>query len=151
MTRLHLRDPPAHLEQQVALLHLPKSKAAKLKRFATLDNGRLISKYAPCAYPWRVLSKVRAALYMPSQDTLLWRGKAATLRPRLYSPPLAQRLMRNALSCAFSDTASVPPLTVAEVVDRASLGKLAYYTRSLADSCNEVCRRSVGYSSTCPR
>ncbi|TLS20738.1 uncharacterized protein PpBr36_10967 [Pyricularia pennisetigena] len=129
---------PDHLEQQAVLLHLPKSKAAELKRLATPEGDSLVSTYdASCAYLWRVLTKVRADLYMPSRDTVLWWGEAVNLRPRLHSRPLAQRLMRNALSCAFSDTTSVSPLTVAEVVDKAPLSKLACYIRALTDSCNE--------------
>ncbi|KAL5903096.1 hypothetical protein ACKVV7_011404 [Pyricularia oryzae] len=129
---------PDHLEQQAVLLHLPKSKAAELKRLATPEGDSLVSTYdASCAYLWRVLTKVSADLYMPSRDTVLWWGEAVNLRPRLHSRPLAQRLMRNALSCAFSDTTSVSPLTVAEVVDKAPLSKLACYIRALTDSCNE--------------
>lgn len=126
-----------HRKQQAVLLHLPRSKAAELKRLATPRGGDWVSTYdASCAYLWRVLSRVRAALYNPSRDMVLWWGEAINLRPRLCRPPLPQGLMRNALGCATSDTSPVPPLTVAEVVDEAPLSKLTSYIRALTNSCD---------------
>ncbi|QBZ66665.1 hypothetical protein PoMZ_13648 [Pyricularia oryzae] len=126
-----------HRKQQAVLLHLPKSKAAELKRLATPQGGDWVSTYdASCAYLWRVLSKVRVALYEPSRDTVLWWGEAINLRPRLHGPLLPQGLMRNALGCAISNTSPVTPLTVAEVVDEAPLSKLASYIRALTNGCD---------------
>ncbi|KAL5884461.1 hypothetical protein ACKVWC_003428 [Pyricularia oryzae] len=131
------RRNPNHRTQQAVLLHLPKSKAAELKRLATPEGGDPVSTYdASCAYLWRILSKVRVALYEPSRDTVLWWGEAINLRPRLHGPPLSQGLMRNALGCAISDTSPAPPLTVGEVVDETPLSKLASYIRALTNGCD---------------
>ncbi|TLD04262.1 uncharacterized protein PgNI_12098 [Pyricularia grisea] len=119
------------------LLHLPKNKAAELKRLATPRGGDWVSTYnTSYAYLWRILNKVRATLYNPSRDMVLWWGEAINLQPRLCRPPLPQGLMRNALGCATSDTSPVPPLTVAEMVDEAPLSKLTSYIRALTNSCD---------------
>ncbi|TLD13432.1 uncharacterized protein PgNI_02718 [Pyricularia grisea] len=124
-------------KQQTVLLHLPKNKAAELKRLATPRGGDWVSMYdASCAYLWRVFNRVRATLYNPSRDMVLWWGEAINLRPRFCRPPLPQGLMRNALGCAISNTSPVPPLTVAEVVDEAPLSKLTSYIRALTNSCD---------------
>ncbi|KAI1852881.1 hypothetical protein JX265_012909 [Neoarthrinium moseri] len=131
---------PDHPEQQAVLFHLPKSKAAELKRLATPTDStsQWISTYdAMCAYIWRVLSKVRAPLYKPDASTALWWAEAVNMRPRLRNPPVPERMMRNVLAGAFSDSAPVPPLTVGEVLSDAPLTKLAHYIRMLTESCTE--------------
>ncbi|KAF6828965.1 acyl transferase [Colletotrichum plurivorum] len=131
---------PDHREQQAVLFHLHKSKAEALKKLATPTNpaAHWISTYdATCAYVWRMLSRVRAPLHKPDPSTPLWWGEAVNMRPRLKNPPVPERMMRNVVAGAFSDTAPVPPLTVADVVSDAPLSRLAGYIRSLTESCDE--------------
>ncbi|KAK2053879.1 acyltransferase [Colletotrichum caudatum] len=131
---------PGHKEQQAVLFHLPKSKAEELKKLAMPTNPEApwISTYdAMCAYVWRMLSKIRAPVYNPDPSSHLWWGEAVNMRPRLQNPPVPDRLMRNAVAGAFSDTAPVPPLTAGEVISGAPLSKLAGYIRALTDSCTE--------------
>ncbi|TDZ27509.1 Trichothecene 3-O-acetyltransferase [Colletotrichum sidae] len=131
---------PGHREQQPVLFHLPKSKAEALKKLAapTDPEAHWISTYdAVCAYIWRMLSKVRAPLHNPDPSATLWWGEAVNMRPRLSDPPVPERMMRNVVAGAFSDTAPVPALTVADVVSDAPLSKLAGYIRALTESCDE--------------
>ncbi|GJC85391.1 trichothecene 3-O-acetyltransferase tri101 [Colletotrichum liriopes] len=131
---------PDHPEQQAVLFHLPKSKAEELKKLATSTDPEApwISTYdAMCAYVWRMLSKVRAPLYKPDPFASLWWGEAVNMRPRLHTPPVPGRMMRNAVAGAFSDTAPVPPLAAGDVISDAPLSKLAGYIRALTESCTE--------------
>ncbi|KAF4839116.1 Trichothecene 3-O-acetyltransferase TRI101 [Colletotrichum tropicale] len=140
---------PDHKEQQAVLFHLPKSKAEALKKLAmpTDPASHWISTYdATCAYVWRMLTKVRAPLHKPDSSTTLWWGEAVNMRPRLSNPSVPERMMRNVVAGAFSDTAPVPPLTVADVVSDAALSKLAGYIRALTESCNEEhLERLIGF------
>ncbi|TLD33202.1 hypothetical protein PspLS_00293 [Pyricularia sp. CBS 133598] len=130
---------PGHREQESIMIHIPKSKAAELKRLATPEDGGWVSTYdACCAQLWRVLSRVRATLHEPAPDSVLWWGEGVDMRPRLHNPPIARGLMRNAIAGAFSDTAPVPPLTVADVVGDAPLSRLARYVRAMTESCDEA-------------
>ncbi|KAK1573695.1 uncharacterized protein LY79DRAFT_583456 [Colletotrichum navitas] len=131
---------PDHKMQQAVLFHLPKSKADKLKKLAmpTGTEAPWISTYdAMCAYVWRMLSKIRAPVYNPDSSSPLWWGKAVNMRPRLHNPAVPDRLMRDAVAGAFSDTAPVPPLPPGEVISDAPLSKLASYIRALTESCTE--------------
>ncbi|CAJ2512967.1 Uu.00g010860.m01.CDS01 [Anthostomella pinea] len=113
---------PDHPEQQCILVHLPKSKANQLKEQATPSDpaAQWISTYdGMCAYIWRLLSK------------------AVNMRPRIHNPPVPERMLRNVLAGAFSDTAPVPAPTAGEVISEAPLSKLAGYIRALTESCTE--------------
>ncbi|KAH9893055.1 hypothetical protein F4778DRAFT_795065 [Xylariomycetidae sp. FL2044] len=132
---------PGHPEQQAVLFHLPKSKAAKLKELATPaePDGKWISTYdAMNAYMWRRLSSVRAPLYQPDLSKPLYWGEAVNMRPRLRSPPVPERMMRNVVAGAFSPTAPVAAPTAGEVISEAPLARLAAYIRALTDSCTEA-------------
>lgn len=51
---------PAHKQTDAVLFHLPKSKAAALKKAASPEDGTWISTYdALCSIIWRVLSRIR--------------------------------------------------------------------------------------------
>ncbi|KAK2003328.1 hypothetical protein LX36DRAFT_625218 [Colletotrichum falcatum] len=131
---------PDHQRQQAVLFHLPKSKAEELKKLAMPTDPKTpwISTYdAMCAYVWRMLSRIRAPVYKPDPATALWWGEAVNMRPRLHNPPVPDRLMRNAVAGAFSDTAPVPALTAGEVISDAPLSQLAGYIRALTESCSE--------------
>ncbi|KAK1621899.1 transferase [Colletotrichum phormii] len=131
---------PDHPAQRPVLFHLPMSKAEMLKKLAmpTDPGAHWISTYdAMCAFVWRMLSRTRAPFYKPDPSTPLWWGEAVDMRPRLKNPPLPEGMMRNVVAGAFSDTASVPALTVADVISDAPLSKLAGYIRALTKSCNE--------------
>jgi hypothetical protein len=60
---------------QFLLFHLPKSRAAELKKMATPEDGSYwISSYdAYATYIWRMLSKHRAKLFKPDMTgNLVW-------------------------------------------------------------------------------
>ncbi|KAI1392976.1 acyltransferase [Hypoxylon trugodes] len=130
--------PPApsrypHPPSAALLLHLPKSKAAELKKLATPTDGSWISTYdASSAFLWRYLSKHRATLYqLDPNESSLW-GEAINMRPRL-NPPEPQRIQRNVFFASLSATAPVK-LTNAEVISEAPLSTLASYIRGLTNS-----------------
>ncbi|KAI1337554.1 transferase family-domain-containing protein [Xylariaceae sp. FL0016] len=132
---------PDHPEQQAVLFHLPKSKAAELKKLATPTdpNAHWISTYdAVCAFIWRMQTKVRASMHKPDLSNPIYWGEAVDMRPRLRNPPAPDRMMRNIVAGAFSDSAPVPPPTTAEVISEAPLPRLAGYVRALTESCTEA-------------
>lgn len=120
---------PDHKQGQWLLFHLPKSKAAELKRVAAPKDRRYwISSYdAYMAYIWRMLSKHRTRLFKPDpKQPLLW-GEAVDLRRRLLDPAVPERIQGNVVFAALSTQSPVPPLTVEEVISTAPLEKLAWY------------------------
>lgn len=144
---------PGHPEQQAVLFHLPRSKAAQLKKLASpppppppaatdcSTSAPWISTYdAMCAFVWRSLSRVRAPLHRPDPSSHLWWAEAVNMRPRLPGTP--PRMLRNVLSGAFSDTAAgvaAPRPTAADVVSPSTpLSELAAYVRRLTESCTEA-------------
>lgn len=126
-------------EQQALLFHVPKSKAAELKKMASSGNPHeWISTYdAMTAYLWRQLSRARTKLYQPDWTTPVFFGQAVNMRPRLENPRVPDRMMRNVLCGAFGDTAPVTQPNIAQVLgkDDYPLSKLAYYVRQLTNSC----------------
>ncbi|KAI2622425.1 acyltransferase [Hypoxylon sp. NC1633] len=129
--------PPAparypHPPSAALLLHLPKSKAAELKKLATPTDGSWISTYdAFSAFLWRYLSKHRATLYnSPLDESSLW-GEAINMRPRL-NPPEPERIQRNVFFAATTTTAPTK-LTNAEVISEAPLSRIASYIRGLTN------------------
>ncbi|KAL4737601.1 hypothetical protein BDV11DRAFT_206611 [Aspergillus similis] len=116
---------PDHKVGQWLLFHLPKSKAAELKKIASPEDGSYwISSYdAYMAYIWRALSKHRAKLFNPDPKlNLLW-GEA--------------RIQGNVVFVALSTQNPTPQLTVEEVISTAPLSKLAWYIRQLTNSVTE--------------
>lgn len=133
---------PGHPDQQAVLFHLPKSKAAFLKKAASASNSnRWISTYdAMCAFLWRQLSRVRLDLHKRDLSSHPYFGEAVNMRPRIHGPDLPDRMMRNVVCGAFGDTAPVARPTLAEVVapeDEYPLSELAGYIRRLTDSCTQ--------------
>jgi hypothetical protein len=119
---------PDHVTGQWLLFHLPKSKAAKLKKMASPKDGSdWISSYdAYTVYMWRVLSKHRAKLFKPDlTKNIVW-GEAVNMRTRIQNPPVAQRIQGNVVSVPLSMTNPTPQLTTAEVISEAPLSKLAW-------------------------
>lgn len=133
---------PGHLDQQALLFHLPKSKAAALKKTASpTDGAHWISTYdAMCAFLWRQLSRVRLGLHNPDLSSHPYFGEAVNMRPRIHNPDLPARVMRNVLCGALGDTAPVPRPSLAEVIaseEEYPLSKLAGYIRGLTESCTQ--------------
>ncbi|KAL4753114.1 hypothetical protein BDW72DRAFT_169357 [Aspergillus terricola var. indicus] len=130
---------PGHAVGQWLLFHLPKSKAAELKKIASPEDGSYwISSYdAYMAYIWRVLSKHRAKLFNPDpKQDIIW-GEAVDMRRRLLNPPVPQRMQGNVVFVALSTQNPTPQLTVEEVISTAPLSKLAWYIRQLTNSVTE--------------
>ena len=120
---------PDHKLNQWLLFHLPKSKAAELKKMASpADGSYWISSYdAYMAYIWRVLSKHRAKLFKPDlTQNVLW-GEAVDMRRRFHDPPMPERTQGNVVWVALSTQSSVPQITGNEAVSEAPLSKLAWY------------------------
>ncbi|KAI1372418.1 acyltransferase [Hypoxylon crocopeplum] len=126
----------AHHPSVALLLHLPKSKAAELKKLASPTDGSWISTYdAYSAFLWRHLSKHRAALYnSPPEESSLW-GEAINMRSRL-NPPEPERIQRNVFFASLTATAPTK-LTNAEVISEAPLPRIASYIRGLTNSMSE--------------
>lgn len=131
---------PDHKPGQWLLFHLPKSKAAELKRIASPTDGSYwISTYdAYTAYIWRVLSKHRAKIFNrdSAQKHLLW-GEAVDMRRRFHNPGVPERMQGNVVFVAISTSSPVPQLTVEEVISEAPLSKLAWYIRQLTNGVTE--------------
>ncbi|KAF7536761.1 hypothetical protein G7054_g4301 [Neopestalotiopsis clavispora] len=131
---------PDHVPGQSLVFHLPKIKAAELKRLASSTEGNdWISTYdAYTAFIWRVLSKHRAKLFKPDlSKSLIW-GEAVNMRTRLHDPAVAKRIQGNILYVPLSMTLPVPQLTAAEVISEAPLSKLAWYNRQLTKSATQA-------------
>ncbi|KAL3476585.1 hypothetical protein BJX99DRAFT_227665 [Aspergillus californicus] len=131
---------PDHKTGQWLLFHLPRSKAAELKRMASPKDGSYwISTYdAYTAYIWRVLSKHRAKMFNPDskQNHLLW-GEAVDMRRRFRNPSVPERMQGNVVFVAISTSSPIQQLTVEEVISEAPLSKLAWYIRQLTNSTTE--------------
>ncbi|KAK4109019.1 hypothetical protein N656DRAFT_783689 [Canariomyces notabilis] len=131
---------PDHQVGQSLLFHLPKSKAAELKRLATPSDGSWISSYdAFSAYIWRTLTRLRAPIFNPDPSSHLFWAEAVDMRRRMHSPSVPRRIQHNVMFAATSSSvatglAGVPQLTVDEVAHSAPLSKLAAYIRRLTNS-----------------
>ncbi|KAI1459904.1 acyltransferase [Annulohypoxylon moriforme] len=134
-------SPPApsrypHPPSAAMLLHLPKSKAAEIKKLASPTDGSWVSTYdAVSAFLWRYLSKHRATLYnVDPNESSLW-GEAINMRNRL-NPPGPKRIQRNVFFVPVSATAPTK-FTNAEVISEVPLSKLATYVRGLTNGMTE--------------
>ena len=116
-----------HVPAEWVVFHLPKSKAAELKKLAAPTEGDIwISTLdAAMAYIWRYLSKHRAKIFKPDlSDTRVW-GEAVNMRSRL-KPKLNPRSQGNILAVQLShQLPSIPQPTLGEVISEAPLEKLA--------------------------
>jgi hypothetical protein len=130
--------PERHPDHTVAvslLFHLPKSKAAELKKLAMPTDGSWISTYdAFSAFIWRTLSRLRAAVFKPDMSSHLFWAEAVDMRRRLHSPKCPARIQGNVMFAALFPTASVPQPTVAEVISEWPLSEVASYIRKLTNS-----------------
>ncbi|KAK2009013.1 hypothetical protein LZ32DRAFT_591007 [Colletotrichum eremochloae] len=126
---------PEHKPSQSLIFHLPKSKAAELKKAASTDDGSWISTYdAVVAFVWRTFTKIREPVYKPDPSSNPIWAEAINMNKRLTNPKMPARMQGNLFFAALSAMAPVPQLTVAEVVSKAPLSKLAAYTRQMTDT-----------------
>ncbi|KAJ5815537.1 Transferase [Penicillium riverlandense] len=124
-----------HLPSQILLFHLPKSKAAALKKLASPTDGSWISTYdAFSAFLWRTISRLRAPHFKPNLSEPLFWVEAIDMRRRMHSPKVARRLQHNVLTGALSTTAPVAQPTAGDVISEWPLTKLASYVRQMTDS-----------------
>jgi hypothetical protein len=130
--------PERHPEQRTGislLFHLPKSKAAELKRLATPEDRAWVSTYdAFSAFIFRHLTRLRAPVFKPDMDSSLFWVEAADMRRRFHSPKVPPRLQGNIMSAAISATAPVPAPTVSEVISGWPFWRLAACIRALTNS-----------------
>jgi hypothetical protein len=126
---------PGHVLGVSLLFHLPKSKAAELKRLATPTDGSWISTYdAFSAFIWRTLTRLRAPVFNPDPASKLFWAEAVDMRRRLHSPKCPARIRGNVMFAALSPTTPVVQPTVAEVISEWPLSKVASYIRQMTDS-----------------
>ncbi|KAL2686852.1 hypothetical protein Neosp_004394 [[Neocosmospora] mangrovei] len=126
---------PEHKDSQALIFHLPKSKAAELKKAASPVDGSWISTYdAFSALMWRVFSRIRAPVYNPDPDSKpLW-AEGVNITKRVSDPPMPARMQGNLFFAPMSTMSSIPQLTSAEIISEAPLSKLASYSRQMTDS-----------------
>ncbi|TPX18760.1 uncharacterized protein E0L32_002617 [Thyridium curvatum] len=126
---------PAHKDSQALIFHLPKSKAAELKKVASPDDGSWVSTYdAFSALMWRVFSRIRAPVYNPEPASKpLW-AEGVNMKKRLTNPTMPARMQGNLFFAPMSTMSAIPQLTSAEIISEAPLSKLASYSRQMTDS-----------------
>lgn len=129
-----LPPPYPHMELASILVHIPRSKAAELKKLATPSKGWISTYDALSAFFWRQLTKIRAPHYKADLSSTPYFGEPVNMRPRIHDPKLPPRFMRNALAGGFSPTAPIKQLTVDEIVAADSLPVVAAYIRALTNS-----------------
>jgi hypothetical protein len=123
---------PDHVQGVALLFHLPKSKAAELKKLASPTNGTTwISTYdAFVAFIWRSVTRVRAPVFNPDPNSKTFFGEAVDMRRRFHNPAVPPRIRGNVMFAALSPTAPVEQPTVAEVISSGPcLGWLSTYDR----------------------
>ena len=132
------RHPDHTHPSSMYLFHLPKSKAAELKKLAAPENESWISTYdAFSAMIWRTMSRLRVPVYKPDMSSSLYWAEAIDMRRRMHSPKVHPRIQRNVISKAASDAGPVPAPTVAELVSDWPLWKVASYIRQLTNSATQ--------------
>jgi len=124
-----------HRQSQSLMFHLPKSKAAELKKAASSSDGSWVSTYdAVCAMIWRILSRIREPLYKPGLDYKpLW-ATGVSIHKLFTNPPLPAGFQGNSQVDVKSTASTLPQLTLAEIISEAPLSKIANFTRQLIDS-----------------
>lgn len=126
---------PDHKPSQSLIFHLPKSKAAELKRAASPADGSWISTYdAISALTWRVFSRIREPLYKPDPTSKPIWAEGVNMTKRLTNPTMPPRMQGNLFFAAISTMSAEPALTAAEIISDAPLSKLASYVRRMTDS-----------------
>ncbi|KAE8152514.1 transferase family-domain-containing protein [Aspergillus avenaceus] len=125
---------PDHGAGVSLLFHLPKSKAAELKRL-TMPNEGWISTYdAFSVFIWRTLTRINTPVFKPDMSAHLFWAEAVDMRRRIHDPKPPARIQGNVMFAALSDTAPVARPTVAEIISEWPLSKLASYVRQMTDS-----------------
>ncbi|KAK6835386.1 hypothetical protein RU639_002425 [Aspergillus parasiticus] len=130
--------PQQHPDQrpgQCLLFHLPRSKAAELKRLATPQDGTWISTYdAFTAFIWRTTTRLRQPVFgIPLETPMFW-CEAVDMRRRMKNPPVHPQVQHNVLWAALSDQAPFPPLTHGDVISDKPLWELAAYIRKITNT-----------------
>lgn len=125
---------PNHIAAEMLLFHLPKSKAAELKKLATPTDGWISTYDAFSAFIWRTISRLRAPVFKPDLSTPLMWIEAVDMRRRMHSPKVPARIQHNVMTGALSSTAPVTAPTAAEVISDWPLSELASYIRRLTNS-----------------
>ncbi|KAJ5486037.1 hypothetical protein N7530_000337 [Penicillium desertorum] len=78
---------PDHIPSQSLLFHLPKNKAAEIKKLASPTDGTWISTYdAFSAFIWRTVTRLRAPTFKPDLLAPLFWAEAIDMRRRFHSP-----------------------------------------------------------------
>lgn len=126
---------PQHKLSQSLLFHLPKSRAAELKKAASPADGSWISTYdAVSAIMWRVFSRIREPIYKPDPASRPVWAEGVTMIKRLTNPTMPTRMQGNLFIATMSTMSAIPQLTEAEIVsDDTPLSKLASYTRQMTN------------------
>ncbi|KZL80110.1 acyl transferase [Colletotrichum incanum] len=120
---------PQHKHSQSLMFHLPKSKAAELKKAAPPNDGSWISTYdAVSALVWRTFSKIREPVYKPDTNTNPIWAEAVNMTKRLTDPKMPVCMQGNLFFATMSTMSPILQLTVTEIVSEAPLSKLASYT-----------------------
>ncbi|KAJ0314153.1 hypothetical protein Brms1b_007117 [Colletotrichum noveboracense] len=129
---------PEHKLSQCLIFHLPKTKAAELKKAAFPGDVSWISTYdAISALTWRVFSRVRQPLYNPDPASCPIWGEGVTMSKRLSNPMMPTRMQGNQFFATLSTLSPIPQLTTAEIISDAPLSKLASYTRQMTNGVTE--------------
>jgi hypothetical protein len=126
---------PGHVQGIALLFHLPKSKAAELKKIASPTDGSWVSTYdAFTAFIWRSITRVRAPVFNPDPLSKIFLCEAIDMRRRFHNPKVPPRVRGNVMFAALSTTAPVEQPTVAEVISEWPLSWVARYIRQLTNS-----------------
>ncbi|KAJ0382969.1 hypothetical protein COL922a_011447 [Colletotrichum nupharicola] len=129
---------PEHKLSQCLIFHLPKTKAAELKKAAFPGDSSWISTYdAISALTWRVFSRIRQPLYNPDPASCPIWGEGVTMSKRLSNPMMPTRMQGNQFFATLSTLSPIPQLTTAVIVSDAPLSKLANYTRQITNGVTE--------------
>ena len=139
---------PDHTRGASLLFHLPKSKAAELKKLATpsrADNPPVsfVSTWdAVSAFFWRSVTRVRAPVFQPDPSShLLW-AEAVDLRSRFHGLGLPERMACNGFFAAVSTinapAAGIAEPTVADIISDWPMWRLAAFVRQMTDSVTEA-------------
>ncbi|KAI0899509.1 transferase family-domain-containing protein [Annulohypoxylon nitens] len=127
------------------LFHLPQSKAAELKQLCAPDRsqGAWISTYdALVAFLWRVVSKHRAQIYKQDLTQTALFFEPVNMRSRL-TPEVSKRYQGNCLGVGSSYNRP-DPLTLADVISKAPLSRIAVYIRQMTqDATQEALDKTV--------
>ncbi|KAL4879182.1 transferase family-domain-containing protein [Aspergillus karnatakaensis] len=135
---------PEHRDAISLLFHLPKSRAAELKRIAAPEDGsgRWVSTYdAFSAFMMRVLTRVRVeagVFKVEESGPILW-AEAVDMRRRLHNPSAPARMQGNVMMAVVnaSTETAVPHPTVSEIISEWPLWKLALYVRALTNTASQ--------------